>query len=477
MPQQSGGLEIEMNNNTGLVYTSEPKRRNSSLLILSAFLVTYFIYTDFNIRQLLGYAVLCALLLLNVSRGITFTKTKAAFLVLAFVNLLFFLLPNANHDKDTISYMLAMVILAVYLLFSEYDKKTVRWALLVFQMTSIVFMLALLFFRLFPDVYMSHILPMLSDATQEEASIYMSKGYSIPIAGGYTYANYLFALAFSISVGWLFSGCAKRSERLISLATAASALAGVLLMGRRSELAALLAAFCVIAFLYRKRRLTNKKLARLILLPVVLIALVVMFFMLGSLGFLSRYVNTLQQIIANGGAGLSEIFGGSNDITSGRMELWSIAVELFCKFPLFGVGYFRFGDYVPVEFSDSHGRGLVTAVHNDYLQHLCETGIIGTVLWLIPTFYLLWTAIKQARRISRRRDSLPAEVTVLNIVSLGVQIFYAVLGLADPCFYHMTYWSFYTVGIISLQFSLTLEESVNAENAERVTDTEEGASV
>lgn len=461
-------------NSTGLMYTSEPKRRNSSLLILSVFLVTYFIYTDFNVRQVIGYAVLGALLLLNYRQSITFTKTKAAFVTLVFVNLLLFLFPNAKLDGDTASYMIAMVILMMYLMFADYDKSTVSTALTVIEIAGIIFTLVILFFRVFPEVYQSYIYPLLSDVTRKEADTYMAKGYSIPMAGDYNYSNYVFAISFAISVGQLFLGrSVTRSKRCLAWISAASSLAGILLTGRRSEPVSLVIVFCIVAFIYRKRSLTPKKLAGFVLLPVALIILVAAFLALGNIGFLSRYVNTLQQIIENNGAGLSEILGGSNDITSGRTELWGIAMEQFLTAPFLGIGFFRFRDHIPESFIEIHGE--VTNVHNDYLQHLCETGIIGTVLWIIPTFYLLWTAIKQARRIRSKRSQLPADVTILNIVSLGTQLFYAILGLADPCFYARKYWIFYTVGIICLQFSLTLEQAANATH---VTDTEkEGASV
>ena len=57
-------------------------RRNSILLILSVFLTTYFIYTDFNIRQVIGYGVLGIFLLPNLTGRITLTRTKKIFLFL-----------------------------------------------------------------------------------------------------------------------------------------------------------------------------------------------------------------------------------------------------------------------------------------------------------------------------------------------------------------------------------------------------------
>lgn len=451
---------VRFMNGIGLGITGKTDRRNNSFFILSLFVATYFIYTDLGVRQVIGYAALCALLILDVwgKSTVRITRTKGIYMFLISVTVVFLTMPDAKHDSDSISYLIAMLILFVYVIFSSYDKNAVRASFSVIGAASVAFMLATLFFSIFPDVYKSYFYPLLSDATRAEADTYMAKGYSIPIAGGYTYANYVFALSFLISLGRLYTlSPEKIRARAGAAVMALIAVAGMVMTGRRSELISLAAAFVIVAFVYRKRSLTVRKLAGILLLPLTVVFIVLLLYFFGRMGFLSRYVVTLEKIFTSGGKGLEALLGGESDITSGRMELWAIAFGLFLGAPIFGIGFFGFKDYIPSAFILEHGD--VSNVHNDYLQHLCETGLLGTALWLVPTVWLLYTAFRQAVRIRKVRDKLPPDVVMLNVAALGMQLFFAVLGFLDPCFYARKYWMFYTIAIMCLEFSLQLENT------------------
>lgn len=441
-------------------YRKHSKSKDKSILILSVFLSTYFIYTDFNIRQLVGYFILCAFLILDINGRIILTRTKKTFLFLVFSMLLYFVFPNAKHDKDTISYILAMLIFTMYLMLAKFDEKSVNNALIVFQIASLSIMFILLFFRIFPGLYWTYVYPLLSEVTQEEADIYMKRGYSIPLAGGYTYGNYIFSVAFWISLGQLIiKKKLNKQKKIMAEIVAVASVLGMVLMGRRSELISLVIVFFILKLIYRNKNITYKKTIKFLLLfPVLIVILFLAFQVFNDMGFLSRYISTYNKIVNNIGEGLNSILGGKSDITSGRIQLWKIAVELLKKYPLLGIGVFRFGDHVPAAFSEIHGRGLVTNVHNDYLQHLCEMGIFGALMVSIPTVYLIFEALKQAKRIRKDKKIYSSSVYILNIGALGIQLFYAILGIIDPCFYQMTYWSFYTVGIIFLEFALQIEK-------------------
>lgn len=436
----------------------EQKRAGRVLLFLSVFLATYFIYADFNIGHWLGYAALCVLLVFYKDRKVVFTKTIAAYCFLVGTSVLFLCLPNAKRSWEAAGFVLTVPIPLLCLLFADYEEKWVGRALLVIQITSGVLVAALAFFRVFPGVYWSCIAPLLSEQTRSAAEHFMAKGYGVPMAGGYTYANYLFTLCVSSSLGQLVAGPAvDAGTRKRAAGFAIAAFFGILFTGRRSELIATAAAVCAVAFLYRKPRLAMKKHIRLSLLMTGILVGGILLFLMVKMGFLYRYVNTLRAIL-NSGWDWKEILGGDNDITSGRIELWEIATTQFWDSPVFGIGFFRFSDYVPDRFEDI--SGFMGNVHNDYLHHLCETGIVGTAMWLTPTVCLLVTAIKQARRIREKRLVLPPDVTVLNGISIGMQVFFMVLGLFDPCFYNLSHWSFYAFGVTCQELSERLEHAL-----------------
>jgi O-antigen ligase len=65
-----------------------------------------------------------------------------------------------------------------------------------------------------------------------------------------------------------------------------------------------------------------------------------------------------------------------------RLDLWNHAVELFEKYPIFGVGFGGFELTVPI-------KTEIKNTHNLYLKILSEQGIIGLSLLLLVFFMAL----------------------------------------------------------------------------------------
>ena len=72
---------------------------------------------------------------------------------------------------------------------------------------------------------------------------------------------------------------------------------------------------------------------------------------------------------------------------SGRDIRWERAIQLFMQRPLFGWGW---GGY-------NTGVG---AIHNTFLTSLCDIGVIGTLLFVIPIFMVAIEALRQGNVLS-----------------------------------------------------------------------------
>lgn len=81
--------------------------------------------------------------------------------------------------------------------------------------------------------------------------------------------------------------------------------------------------------------------------------------------------------------GLSESGG------SGRTDIWKNVSELFWTSPVFGAGWGSYRGY----------NGMTSIVHNTYLENLCSTGILGTILLFTPIVEALRTGIKRRKYI------------------------------------------------------------------------------
>lgn len=127
---------------------------------------------------------------------------------------------------------------------------------------------------------------------------------------------------------------------------------------------------------------------------------------------------------------------GSKEIAA-RFYYWLMAIEMLKTHPLIGVGYANFDilfwDYVDAFQRQPQSeyfryvlqesiRGVRPGyVHNDHLQILTETGILGGVAWLSIWSTVLYQGFRSARLLFRRqRDLLLAATLLASLICFGV---------------------------------------------------------
>lgn len=98
--------------------------------------------------------------------------------------------------------------------------------------------------------------------------------------------------------------------------------------------------------------------------------------------------------------------GGNGDISSGRLHFWPIALRIFLEHPLLGAGFDAFGAAF-TQFDSWNGLLRIEQAHNDYLQILADSGILGFAC-IAAFIYLLFKkglATISAGRSGFRRDA------------------------------------------------------------------------
>jgi O-antigen ligase len=92
--------------------------------------------------------------------------------------------------------------------------------------------------------------------------------------------------------------------------------------------------------------------------------------------------------IATGDPGSSDM-QKSQTFYSIRGEIWEDTWAVIRRHPLTGVGLGAFDTAYPIYARDNGTSGIVAEAHNDYLQILADTGIIGAALavWFIVTIF------------------------------------------------------------------------------------------
>lgn len=416
-------------------------------LILAIFTCTYFLYRDFGVRMICGYAILGAVLLLHLldrlrrNEPLPATPITAASALLVLVILLQYLRPDARRDEDTISYFISMVICMAYVFLSTGETHDLRRACTTMYAGAMAMAAFVVVFTFLPGLFLRTVYPLLTRSTQSYYDYFAPLGYGVSL-GGYSYTDYVLYLGMTVCC----AGLAVKPRSARSIAVCATSLAFLLLamviLGRRGELLAALVSMGLLLLALCSRRKRGAIVLIGILCTVGGIALVLIFLpYLRQIPVLARYVETVEQILSG------------TDFTSGRGPLMAAAVQGFLAHPILGMGW---GQYLQmsalVGMCDTNGK-LIDDCHNIYLQFLCETGIVGTIALLIPIVYLLYITCRVMKEAKAMADKTPLQ---LSCISFLLQIFLLFLGLYDPTFQKLVFWCLYALALISANAALIL---------------------
>ncbi len=411
-------------------------------LILAIFTCTFFIYRDFGLRMIVGYAILGSCTALHLG-GLVGRREKPqlssidwAALALAGAVLVQYLRPDARRDEDTYAYAISMVICMALLVTTWAKGQHLRRSEQVFYGGAVFMAAFVLVFTLLPEVFLSAVYPRLSGVAQRYYDYFGPRGYGVSL-GGYTYCDYVLFLGIAVCCGQLASKEWSLKRAGFCGGSLLVFLASITVLGRRGELLGALVtlAVLVLALCSPKQRKT------LVLLGVAVCAagvvLVLLFLpQLKAIPVLYRYVETVENLLAG------------RDASSGRGALMAIALKGFLSAPIFGVGWGNYGQLAaPLGFIDTEGK-LFTDCHNIYLQFLCETGAVGAVLILLPLGYIFFITV---RRLMSARAAGDRTALGYSVISFSIQFFLLFLGLYDPTFQKIVFWCFYGLALLFLK--------------------------
>lgn len=419
-----GKIKIHLNNGNGLLF------------LMAIFLTTFYLYKDLGITTLVGWGMVLAFAIFNFilrmsyKSFVTLSVEKMSYIFIVAMIGLFFLRLSSRHDADERLYIIAMLIMAVVVMLTDPSLSEVTKTCKIFEIMSCLIAIWILFFKAFPGLYWNTVYKLIDTSCKELAAYYVPRGYGIPLGGSFTIAYYI------MTVGILIMFVSKKGKKnvlmmiLIILAMIAE--------GRRGELLAVIAA---LFFLF----LLSKDITHFFIkISIVIIIFLIIAFSFNTLleymkaiPFLSRYVKSIEGIMLG------------MDITSGRTELWRNAWTIFKENPIFGIGFGGFAYHISGAFRAIHGQDVMD-VHNCTLQLLCENGILGTIIVLLPMMFLFGRAYHR-QTITKKKASENKYYEYaykLDSIALGIQIFFLVLSQLDPAFYKPVFWGFYGVSII-----------------------------
>ncbi|WP_270438385.1 O-antigen ligase family protein [Blautia massiliensis (ex Durand et al. 2017)] len=413
---------------------------NGELLLMALFLTTFYLYRDLGITTLIGWGIILLFSLLNIviklqcNLSVRLSFERIAYLFITIIIGLFFLRLSSRHDADERLYIIAMLVMAVVVFVAEPSLSEIVKTCKVFKVMSCLIAMWILFFKVFPNIYWATVYKFIDVACKQLAAYYVPRGYGIPLGGSFTIAYYIMTVGILIMFVEVVSG-KRQKENVIGTALIILAM---IAEGRRGELIAVIFA---LLFLFLLSKDTTHFLMKITVIIIGIVIIMAFYKRIleyaESIPFLSRYVKSIQGIMMGA------------DITSGRTELWRTAWELFKENSIFGIGFGGFAYHISGSFRSIHGQDVMD-VHNCTLQLLCENGIIGTVILMIPMLLLFIGSYHRMMTIKKQMNlNIFYEYAFkIDAVAFGIQIFFFILSQLDPAFYKPVFWGFYGFSII-----------------------------
>lgn len=316
------------------------------------------------------------------------------------------------------SYLWPTAFVALILMFFALSNDT-KWHDLFYKCACFIgclFVAGTLFFLINPSAY-----SMMFDFWRywPNGTEYGAYGYRAGMADNHSANGTYCVLPLLISVSILFTGDRnKKYKHLLIVVALASSLA-VFLTTKRAHLIFGFAALFLTYFVFSKKKISSKL---FITVGIVLLILIVIC-TIPNTDFLSGIT--------------SGYFDNYNDdISNGRIDYWIYALQLFLTNPVFGIGWlgFRYNSSAVLFHSAKKGAAAIGYVdaHNVYIQMLCETGIVGTVIILTVLIAFLVDTVKLYKKYSQQ---LTLSQHKALEVSFACQVFCLLYGLSGNFLY------------------------------------------
>lgn len=426
---------------------SKNKMNIGVLFYLALYSLSVFIYRDFNIPTIAGYFVLFAVLglaLINSNFRLKVSGTVIAFSVLALFQSVCILTSYLKNGESVfIMYIPAFFMCIFCMMLSSPNTFEVDKVVKLWKSICIFSSMYVLLVYFFPNIYYTYIHPRLSYESQVINASLISKGYGVSLGGNAVMIDYIlaFMIIFLVNAVIAESKHKEYKGRRINIVLLIIFLSAMFFVNRKSEMIALVASI-VFMFLYNGNYSSiNLRIRRILQLAVIGASVIGLSVVLYNSDLLGRYGSFISMIEKNDG------IIGKVDITSGRLILWRVAYGLFLQKPLFGIGWGRFADYVPVSMRTGDVDGYILKnVHNCYLQLLCETGVVGFTVFMSAIIYIFRKLLYRGKYIKEK--GIPLPIRNIHATCIGYQIFFLVVSFIDPCMYKLIFWCFYTITVI-----------------------------
>lgn len=341
--------------------------RQISLSLLLVLLVIY-IFFGYIFENWIGYSFLIGTLLIFVSRNfvrLRINRNNVCTIVLYLFFSLYLFLTSiwAYNIHTTSSTAILTSTLFMLAIFSQSDENFYSRYFLLLLIPAVFHAFITLLPFISPTLYLQ-VLRILPSQIQTEALEFFKNGAS----PGFTNQTSINGFYISLGLAICFIQVLLANKKKMYFFLLPFFIIALLLSGKRGFLVASAISTLLILFLLKKVSLKAIAIIGLILLMIWFSIMYMIDLYPETEIVFSRFIFDHNESV--------------RDLSSGRTELYKIAIELFLANPIQGIGYGCFA-----WFADK-------GTHNVYLQLLCETGIVGFLLFILILLVNFFESLK-----------------------------------------------------------------------------------
>jgi O-Antigen ligase. len=314
-----------------------------------------------------------------------------------------------------------VIILAIFLKDEVHNFECgVKFLIFSGLISTISLLLQFFFENTFNSIYFAFLKP---DALSV-AENYLSKGYYF----GFNYRPHIAAgsICFALAAIFFRFFCMRKKMKKRHIILMLCLFFALILTQKKGILlVTILTLTLVLILVYASKRQWTRALK--IIGVVVCIGVVLYMYILAHPDNVMFY--RITQFVSN--------FLAGEEFDSGRNRLYAYAISLFLENPILGIGWRQFAQLTVSDFN------YITAhqVNFDYLQFLCEMGIVGFLLFLIPIITMLCRSIKLCRNFAKLKISSSNQWLIF--FATYVQFFMVAYAFIEVPFYDIMYFSIY----------------------------------
>lgn len=346
------------------------KIKKSTIINIYLFLLIFYFFTNYiyeiqaPIIIILSIILIIVIGLKNVIKDIK-NVDIALFIFPIFLSMIMLYSTNFN---DSVKFVITIFCLTISCIIlskeNGWEEKVIKYSLVF----SFIHVFMTILYSLIPSIVqkINHII--LSEGDFVKNTYEMQRNN---INCGITPIQSLNAIYICVFIGIIFSKLlTNKGNKIINCCLIIFGMIALFLTSKRGVMVSIFVAVVFLLIYYARKVKENKtniiKKTKKIL-PIIIIISIIIFFM-------QTYFNSAVKIF--------ERFLTQQDITTGRIDLYSITWDYFLKNPITGNGLF---------FTQSI---LNTYTHNIYLQLLCETGVVGITLFAFLNICIIFNIFK-----------------------------------------------------------------------------------